>query len=161
MQSLQTHANTAVGTAQRILTELLGDGANALQNTADAADQANQRREQMTTVAASGRVGVGLDYQWRMPFLSSTKHDFNTVLDVGGSYYHPVYQAAWADKGLPNPMVVGAATGPAADWHAGVRFTKWFGDVGVGANAGYRGTFTAGLGTRHAPEFGISVASSF
>jgi ElaB/YqjD/DUF883 family membrane-anchored ribosome-binding protein len=161
LQSLQASANTAVGAAQRILTELLGDGANALSNAADAAEQANERREQMTTVAAAGRVGLGLDYQWRMPFLSSAKHDFNTVLDVGGNYYHPLYDAAWADKGAPNPMVVGAATGQSADWHAGLRFTKWFGNVGVGANAGYRGTFTEGAGVRHAPEFGISLSSSF
>jgi ElaB/YqjD/DUF883 family membrane-anchored ribosome-binding protein len=161
LQSVQSSANTAIGTAQRILTELLGDGANALQNTADAADAANQKREQMTTVAASGRLGVGLDYQWRMPFLSSNKHDFNTVLDVGGSYYHPLYEAAWADKGAPNPLVVGAATGPQADWHAGLRFTKWFGNVGVGANAGYRGTYTQGAGVSHAPEFGVSLSSSF
>lgn len=161
LQSIQGAANTAVGTAQRILTELLGDGANALQNASDAADQTARNREQMTTVAASGRVGIGLDYQWRMPFLSSAKHDFNTVLDVGGDYYNPVYNVAWADKGMPNPMVVGAANGPSAEWHAGLRFTKWFGNVGLGANAGYRGSYTEGAGVRHAPEFGVSLSSSF
>jgi ElaB/YqjD/DUF883 family membrane-anchored ribosome-binding protein len=161
VQSLQGSASTAISTAQRILTDLLGDGANALQNAADAADQANQRREQMTTVAASGRVGIGLDYQWRMPFLSSAKHDFTTVLDVGGAYYHPVYNVAWTDKGAPNPLVVGAATGPSADWHAGLRFTKWFGNVGLGANAGYRGSYTQGGNVQHSPEFGISLSSSF
>lgn len=161
MQSMQQAANTAVATGNQILTDLLGDAAGALGNTTDAATDANEKREQMTTVAFSSRVGVGIDYRYRVPFLSSRKHDFNTVAEVGGNYYQPVFAGAWADKGAPNPLVVGAAAGPQADIHAGVRFTKWFGNVGVGANVGYRGNWVQGGGMTHAPEAGVTLSSSF
>jgi hypothetical protein len=161
MQSLQQAANTAIATGNQILTDMLGDAAKALGNSADAASEANNKREQMTTVAMSSRVGVGLDYRYRIPFLSSHRDDYSTVAEIGGSFYHPVFQAAWADKGEPNPLVVGAATGPQADIHAGVRFTKWFGNVGVGANLGYRGNWVQGGGMTHSPEAGISLSSSF
>ncbi|MBC7544556.1 MAG: hypothetical protein H7338_17690 [Candidatus Sericytochromatia bacterium] len=161
MASLNQAANTAITTGNRILSDLLGDAANALGNSADAASSANAQREQMTTVAMTSRLGVGMDYQYRMPFLSSTKHDFNTVLDVGGNYYHPLMEMAWADKGAPNPMVVGAAVGPTADLHAGVRFTKWWGNVGLGADIGAQGMWTKGAGVSVAPQAGVSLSASF
>lgn len=149
-----------LGEANGILTDLFGDATAALDNAANAVGAARDNYQSMTTIAMQSRLGVGVEYGRYIDFLSSPKHDFATTLTVGGNYYHPVMETAWTDGGTPKPLVLNAATGPQADWHAGVGVQKWWGSISLGANVGYRGTYNGG-GVQHAPEFGISFSSRF